>query len=148
MTPAHLHELIAQIDDAAQTNPRGAQFKVRGLPVTLVYDEPHDRMRLLVPIRKTADMEPQDFQRLMQANFDAALDARYAVAQGILWSAYIHPLSALHDRQFISGVAQTVTLALTFGTTYTSGALVFGGGDTGDLHRELLEELQTPGDDI
>ncbi len=31
----------------------------------------------------------------MQANFDTALDARYAIAKGALWSTFIHPLSDL-----------------------------------------------------
>jgi hypothetical protein len=48
----------------------------------------------------------------------------------MLWSAFIHPLSDLSDHQFIDGLAQTVNLAATFGTTYSSGALVFGGGDS------------------
>jgi hypothetical protein len=68
--------------------------------------------------------------RIMQANFDSALDARYSIAQGVLWSAFIHPLSALSDHQFIDGLAQTVNLAATYGTTYSSGALVFSQGDS------------------
>jgi len=39
----------------------------------------------------------------MQANFDSALDARYAIAKGKLWSAFIHPLSELNEEQFFSG---------------------------------------------
>ena len=47
-----------------------------------------------------------------------------------MWSAYIHPLSELTEHQFIDGLAQTVNLAATYGTTYSSGALIFGGGDS------------------
>ncbi|MEM7524503.1 MAG: hypothetical protein AAF360_12240, partial [Pseudomonadota bacterium] len=86
--------------------------------------------------------------RLMQANFDTALDARYAVAQGRLWSVYIHPLSALGKDEFISGLGQTVNLARTYGSLYTGGALTFGGGDSNDIHRALIDDLLKKGEAI
>lgn len=63
------------------------------------------------------------------ANFDRALDARYCVYKGALWAAFIHPLAELSEAYFESGVEQVVTLAETFGTTYNSGAFIFGGGE-------------------
>ena len=63
-----------------------------------------------------------------------------------MWSAYIHPLAALDDEEFLAGVGQTVNLALTYGESYSSGALVFGGGDSNDLQRrELIDELLRKG---
>jgi hypothetical protein len=84
--------------------------------------------------------------RLMQANFDSALDARYAVANGRLWGVFIHPLSPLEKNQFLSGLVQTVTVARTYGTGYTSGGAVFGGGDSNEIYRKLFEELQKKGE--
>ena len=80
--------------------------------------------------------------RALQANFDSALDARYAVANELVWATYIHPLSPLLEGQFLSAVAQTYTAAETFGTTYTSGAFTYGGGDSAEEQRKLLEELE------
>ena len=58
----------------------------------------------------------------------------------------IHPLAALHDRQFISAIGQTVNLSLTFGKTFSSGAMSFGGGDSRDIIRkQLIEKLQKKG---
>lgn len=62
----------------------------------------------------------------MEANFHSALDARYAVSDGVLYSAFIHPLASLTERDLISGIGQTRQLALTFGRKYSSGALHFG----------------------
>ena len=62
----------------------------------------------------------------MVSNFHLALDARYAIAKGVLYAAYIHPLKELTEQQLQSAVIQVSTLRLTFGTTYTSGALTFG----------------------
>ena len=53
----------------------------------------------------------------------------YAIAQGAVWSAFIHPLSALDEREFFSGMGQTMSLVVTYGSTFSSGALTFSGGD-------------------
>ena len=85
-------------------------------------------------------------ERILQANFDTALDARYAIAQGRLWSVYIHPLTELQPQQLISGLVQTVTLAQTYGGAYASGSLSFGGGDSAERYRELMEDLAPRGE--
>jgi hypothetical protein len=64
------------------------------------------------------------------------------VAQGRLWGVYIHPLSPLERDQFLSALVQTINVARTYGEAYTGGALTFGGGDSGDIYRELLDELR------
>ena len=39
-------------------------------------------------------------------------------------------------------IGQTVNTALTYGTTYTSGAAVFGGGDSkAIIRRQLIDKL-------
>ena len=76
----------------------------------------------------TNELTDDEARLLLAANFDRALDARYAVARGYVWSVFIHPLSLLTDAQFIDGVSQVVTLADTYGTSYTSTDLVFQGG--------------------
>ncbi len=82
----------------------------------------------------------------MQANFDSALDARYCIAKDILWAVFIHPLSELSDEEFISGLAQTINLAATYGSTFSSGALVFQGGDSQGLkdkyYRDIMEKAK------
>jgi hypothetical protein len=82
----------------------------------------------------------------MQANFDSALDARYAIAKETLWSAYIHPLSTLSDEDFLSGLGQTVNLVDTFGSSFSSGSSTFIGGDSSGLkEKELIKELLKKG---
>jgi hypothetical protein len=61
---------------------------------------------------------------------------------------FIHPLRELEKDQLISGIAQTVNVAQTYGELYTSGAGQFGAGDSGGLQAELLEELLERGEDI
>jgi len=61
----------------------------------------------------------------MEANFHTALDVKYAVADGMIWVAYIHSLSPLTDDQLISALGQVRSAAITYGTIYTSTDLVF-----------------------
>ena len=126
----------------------GALFTVEDVQLQLVFDLNADRMRLLTPIAPADDIPAADLVRMMQANFDSALDARYGIAQGALWATFIHPLASLTMDDFASGIGQTVNLVRTYGTTYSSGALVFGGGDSAEENRQLIDELVQRGREI
>ena len=102
-------------------------FSVDGTSLLCVFDETHDRIRVICPVIAIDQVPPAQRDAVMEANFHSALDARYAVSGGTLYSAFIHPLSSLTERDLISGISQTQHLAATFGTDYTSGTLHFGG---------------------
>ncbi len=139
MTLTRLGEIMSVIDPDAVVEPRGISLTVVNVPVTIIVDPRANRMRILVPISSAEGLGEAEMLRLLQANFDTALDARYAIANGRLWSTFIHSLAELGRDEVISGLAQTVTLAQTYGDTYTSGAMMFGGGDTRGLIQDLLE---------
>lgn len=140
MDNERLGTLVLRIDDNAEGGDGYWRATVAGRPVTVITDEGADRMRIISPVARAEDLDPKLLFRILQANFDTALDARYAIARGVLWSLYLHPLAALSDKQFLAGVGQVVNLAGSFGTTYSSGGLTFGGGDSNELIRELLEK--------
>lgn len=140
-----LDALIQRIDKDAKLSGNVRQLVVEGRPVVVVSDEKADRMRIMSVIGPASALDADQLRRVLQANFDAVLDARYAIAQGMVWSAFIHPLSPLSERQFYSGLAQVVVAAETFGTTYSSGSLVFTGGDSEGLHRKLYERILKQG---
>lgn len=148
MTIPRLGEIILALDPDAASDGIRFQLTIDDIPVLIVTDVRADRMRAMVPIRSAEGVTAEEMQRLMQANFDSALDARYAVAQGRLWSVFIHPLSPLQKDQFISGLGQTVNLATTYGSLYTGGAMQFGGGDSNAIQRGLIDELLKKGDPI
>lgn len=148
MTLERLGEIIAVLDPDAEASGNAFRLTISDVPVTIITDPGSDRMRALVPIRSVEGMPADEILRVMQANFDTALDARYAIAQGRLWAVFIHPLAALERDQFISGMGQTVNLALTYGSLYTGGALSFGGGDSVPLQRQLIDDLLDKGQDI
>ncbi|MEL7198451.1 MAG: hypothetical protein AAGL10_09065 [Pseudomonadota bacterium] len=141
-----MHEVIAALDGEANRNANNWQFTLDEQVMMVVTDTNAGRMRIITPIAETAALPEGAMERLMQANFDTALDARYAVGQGLVWGAFLHPLDSLTTRDFASGILQTKSLADMFGTTFSSGALNYGGGDSGALIdeqlKELLEELE------
>lgn len=108
---------------------------------TVITDENADRMRIMVPIIPADALPPDLLYRVLQANFDTALDARYAIAQGQLWSTFIHPLRDLSEDGFVSGFAQTLTLAKSFGGNFSSGLIRFRGGDSQAAEEEFFRQL-------
>ena len=53
--------------------------------------------------------------------------ARYALSKGVLYAAYIHPLSKLDEEQIESAVNQEFALKVTFGGDYSGGVLNLDG---------------------
>ena len=146
MDNAGLDKLIKRLDGQAKAEEGYWEFIIEDRRVFVITDERADRMRIISPIESVEGLGEDQLYRLMQANFDSALDARYSIAKGVVWSAYIHPLSPLSDKEFLIGVGQVVNLVETYGTTYSSGALIFQGGDSQDLQRrKLIDQLLEKG---
>lgn len=117
------------------------QFEIGKRQVIVITDPRAERMRIMVPIVEAKTLDNIVLTRLMQANFDSALDARYAIAQDLLWGTFIHSLTSLSERDFVSGLAQALAVADNYGTSYSSGAVVFGGGDSTTIQAQDLLEL-------
>ncbi|MEL7298368.1 MAG: hypothetical protein AAGJ86_11965 [Pseudomonadota bacterium] len=146
MTVDRIESIVARLDDNYQRNENSIAFSFADRDVLIIADPTADRMRVMTPVNAADALDPEELYRLLQANFDSALDARYAIANDMLWSTFIHPLATLSDEELLSGIGQTLNVADTFGTTYSSGAMVFGGGDSNDLQRRaLIDELQKRG---
>lgn len=141
MTNARLAALILRLDDEAKGENGFWRLQLEDFEVYVVTDENAGRMRAMVPVAPLEEVSEEVLLRMMQANFDSALDARYAIANDTLWAAFIHPLQDLSDALFFSGVAQAVNLAATYGTTFSSGALVFRGGDSEQQQRNYYQEI-------
>lgn len=144
MTPDRMLQILQAIDPEAAVEGTLMQVTIEEIPVLIVFDPIADRMRAITPIRSAEGLGPEELLRMMQANFDTTLDARYGIAQGKLWASYIHPLSPLDKNGLLSGLGQVVNLALSYGSTYSSGAFSFGGGDS----RALIDDLLKKGEKI
>ena len=126
MSQAEIASIIGDIAGSYEGSPSNIQFEIDGAPLMLLSDVRANRMRLLAPIIAADDMNQEHIVATMISNFHLALDARYAVGNGVLYSAYIHPLKELTREQLESAVRQVTMLRATFGTSYTSGEMSFG----------------------
>lgn len=102
-------------------------YKVDELQLFLIVDENANRMRLMAPVAEEGKLTEEDLKKLMESNFDRALDAKYALSNGILWSVYAHPLKELYKDQMIDAFNQVRNLVYNYGTSYSSTTMVFGG---------------------
>jgi hypothetical protein len=142
MTAARLGELVQAVDANANNQGNSWQFVFQKRPFVVVFDEKADRMRMFTLIGPEKLLTPDLMRRMLQANFDSALDARYAVGNELIWGVFIHPLSPLDQDQFASAVVQILNVATSFGNAFSSGLFTYGGGDSVEENRKMLEELQ------
>ena len=128
MTQQRMEAVLRALAPGAEGVPGSLAFKFEGVQIECISDVTHDRMRLIAAIAPLSKLSGEQLTSILEANFHSALDARYATSRGYLYAAFIHPLSPLTEGEIRSAVAQVSNLARTFGTTYSSGELVFGGG--------------------
>jgi len=127
MDPERLHQVIANYSENTKVNGNVIVFEYQKVTLYCVWDANADRMRMLSPIANRADLTDEMLEAAMQANYHTVLDARYAVGDGVLYSAFIHPLSPITQQEIESAIRQVATAAVTFGSSYSSGELVFPG---------------------
>jgi hypothetical protein len=145
---AMIDAALKKIDKTIKRETNVWQFALGARQVIVITDPVAERMRIMVPIGDAGLLSEELLKRLMQANFDSALDARYAIANDVLWGTFIHPLTSLDEKGFVSGLAQAIAVADNFGGSFSSGAVVFGGGDSTKLQaQELLDMLKKKAED-
>ena len=120
-----LQAIIYTLSDEMEGQDGQWQFIVDSTIFICLTDNLHNRMRIISPIGQMTDITDEQLMRCMEANFHSALDGRYAVSDGILWSAFIHPLRELTKDQVLSAISQVYSCAKTFGSLYSSGTLSF-----------------------
>ena len=126
----HLNEEAYKI----QENGAVVEYELDSVRIYLITDVASDRMRLMAGIVEEAQLTAKDLKILMEANYDRALDAKYALSDGVLWAVFVHPLKDLTTAVLKSGLYQVRNLVYSYGTSYTSTQFVFGGeeDDGGD----------------
>lgn len=128
MTNARLEALIREASKTVEGQLGYWHFKIEGRDLLVITDEAHNRMRIMSPVASQDGLTIEEMTRLLEANFASALDAKYALRDGTLWSVFTHPLAELSDMQFLDCLAQVSNLARNYGSSYASSNLTFGGG--------------------
>lgn len=126
MTLARLEQILESEVDDVEGDDGQWRFRVGGRTVVVLADARNNRMRVFSPVVPVETLTAQQVQAMLAANFHTALDARYAVTDGAVVAVYVHPLSTLQGGNFRLALRQVVSLAETFGTSYSSSELNFG----------------------
>ena len=127
MTLDKLKLILAKEATIKKDNENMVIYEFKGSEVYLIADENANRMRIMTAVIEEEKLNKEDFKILMEANFDRALDAKYALTDGILWAVFVHPLEELHAIQAVDAFHQVRSLVLNYGTTYSSTNMIFGG---------------------
>jgi hypothetical protein len=128
MTPELMINKVLELGENVTQEGNVVNFTFKGIPLLLVFDVNADRMRLMSPITEVKNVDDAMLLTVLEANFHSTLDARYAVSNDIVWSAFIHPLSDLSPVLLESAITQVMFAHATFGGDFTSGALTFPSG--------------------
>jgi len=126
MSNKKLEKILTVVSDSVQGQTGYWQFKYFDRYFLLITDEKHNRMRIVSPIVEEEKLDEEYFKKCLEANYHIALDVKYALSDGLLWSVFIHPLKELSETQVKDAIAQVYSAAATFGYSYTSTELVFG----------------------
>lgn len=135
---------MAKLLDSYLTDVEGQDGFWRGMrqdvPVFVFADDSHDRMRIMAPVGVLEDMDKDLLHVLLQANYDRALDARYAMRNNELWAVVVHPLATLATDDLPSMFEQCVALVKNTGGTFASTDLVFRSSMFDDDEAEIDDD--------
>ncbi|MDO5969172.1 hypothetical protein Q4Q35_05065 [Flavivirga aquimarina] len=142
MTNETLHNIYSSVSDSIQGNNGAWQFYIKDIPLMSITDANHNRMRIISPISDSNNLSNELIKAALVANFHTALDVKYAVSDGILWSVFIHPLKELSQEQVKDAVSQVYYANVNFGTSFASTSLTFPGRLSTDTPEK--EEKEKP----
>ena len=77
---------LAQRAIVKAENGPSVEYELDGIQIYTIADESANRMRLVAGIMEESKLKSEDLKKMMEANFDRALDAKYALSNGVLWS--------------------------------------------------------------
>ena len=130
-----LNSIFHSLSDNVQGQNGHWKFIINELMFICLTDQLHNRMRIISPIVKMVEVTDEQLSKCMEANFHSTLDVRYAISDGVLWAAFIHPLQELTDEQVNSAIRQVYSSVRSFGTSYSSGTLSFRTRDERDAEQ-------------
>jgi hypothetical protein len=140
MDNTKLEVLLSQQVDSIIGTPGRWQVTYQELPMMIITDETNDRMRIIAPIVDIDKLDKEVLLDCLVANYHTALDVKYAVSNDVMWSVFIHPLSPLTEGELKSAIEQVYFAVATFGGSYTSTQLLFGGGNTEEKQEPKLKK--------
>ncbi len=135
-----LEGIYTSVSDSIQGKNGSWHFFIKDIQLLSITDTKNNRMRIISPIADSNSLNNDLIKAALVANFHTALDVKYAVSDGVLWSVFIHPLKELSKNQVKDAVSQVYYANVNFGSTFASTSLVF----PGKLSKEEKQKEEEP----
>ncbi len=123
---AALQEYLEELTVDRSGFPGQWLARYEGTRIQVFAHEGKGRMRVQAPVASASDLDSAGLRTLLEANYDRALDARYAVHDGTVWALFIHPLEPLTREELENGLEAVVNLRRNYGDSFASGPTRFG----------------------
>jgi len=125
MDNEQLGEIFELLSDTIIGVEGNWRMMIADVPMICLTDQFANRMRIVAPIKEVAKASEEEIIACMEANFHTSLDVRYSISEGIICTAFIHPLAELTDEQVVDAIAQIFAAYKTYGSEYTSTNFTF-----------------------
>lgn len=106
-----LQEIFPQ-DTIEEDNGDNWQVQNDKIRLLIILSEDKSWLRVLTPIASLVEAEPLLIP-LMEANFDATQEIRYALGQNVLWGVFHHNFATLAIEDFQNVILRTINVAQT-----------------------------------
>jgi hypothetical protein len=105
----NLHQLFGSASVKHQTADTW-EIEKTNLRLLVILSENGSWLRILVPIATAVEARAL-LSQLLEANFAATAEARYALEQNVVWGVFHHRLASLTPEDFQEAIASLVSLA-------------------------------------
>jgi len=126
MTNQKIEKLLLENTNSVEGSDGGWQAVIQKRPLLIVTDEAANRLRIFTFVANLDEISSEKMEVVLRANFTEALDAKYAIYNGLLVSVFTHPLKETTEAQFIDAIEQVNNLAENYGSSYSSTEVRFG----------------------
>ncbi len=111
MTSEEIAATLQQMFGSAAVSaaPGSWQVELADLRLLILLSEDESWLRLLLPIAPAQDAAPF-LAQLLEANFDATQETRYAISQNALWGVFQHNRASLQSEDLVSAVQQLLLM--------------------------------------
>lgn len=140
MTNKKLDAIYRSVSDTIQGNTGNWQFAIKDVLLVSLTDSTNNRMRIISPIIEIDRLDKGLLKAALVANYHTALDVKYAIADNILWSVFIHPLKELSEEQVNDAISQVYYANVNFGTSFASTSLIFPGNSNASEKKAKKKE--------
>lgn len=96
-------------DTVQSLAPGSYQIETPEYRLLVLLSDDQSWLRVLLPIAPAQDAQPY-LEELLEANFDATQEARYALHQGVLWTVFQHSCQGLSIADFTAAIERLLSL--------------------------------------